>query len=500
LDIIEDLNINSSIEKKNYDNLLAKNKELNLLNDKYKRDLFEFNEKIKLKDIEILELKSNLLRSNKEKDINNSNNNLNNNTNINININNIKKNSLYKETINSPMKNIINANKQPLNNNNDINELERYQDLAIFNTRRSSSSININNSGKKLSINNSQRKKSNISNSQSYSNEKLFDRKIDKKSKKKTLPRFFIEIGFKLFFEGIKRSNLIFIEEKNMSNEKITDNNYKENILLKNIFGYLDVNSILNYSNTCREKRKSSLILLEKSLKIKKENLSLVYNKINKQYSSILSEKKFELSLSTSSALKILNKPTTMDMINKKPSSFNSPIILMIYQLLLQILKLSNDAIKLDIDQCLDVLKNLIKNKLNTIGFGKNFLLNILSLKLIHYLNLGDYLKQYTQEMKLDDEDIKKIFHILRKYNIENIDLSVVGKLCKNTGMISFFVKDAVNYFGIEKEIDKKLVKRRTRSATMFKLLDNLDKGGMIILKYDFKINSLKSIIDKYDG
>jgi len=143
---------------------------------------------------------------------------------------------------------------------------------------------------------------------------------------------------------------------------------------LHNIFNFLDLNSILNYSNISKEKRKSSLIIIEQSLRNKNEKLNFIYNKISKEYSTILSEKKFELSLSTSSALKILNKPSTMDMINKKPVSYSSPVILMIYQLLIQILKISHDAKKLDIDQCLDLLRNLIKNKLGDIGFGKFFL------------------------------------------------------------------------------------------------------------------------------
>ncbi len=141
---------------------------------------------------------------------------------------------------------------------------------------------------------------------------------------------------------------------------------------MRNIFNYLDLNSIINYSSTSKEKRKSCFFLLEESLKIKKEKLNLIYENINKKYSKILCEKKFELSLSTLSALKLLNKPTTLDMIFIKPPSFNSSIILMIYQLLLQILRLSYDARKLDIDQCLDILRNLIKNKINNIGFGIN--------------------------------------------------------------------------------------------------------------------------------
>ena len=143
---------------------------------------------------------------------------------------------------------------------------------------------------------------------------------------------------------------------------------------MHNIFNFLDLNSILNYSNISKEKRKSSLIIIEQSLRNKNEKLNFIYNKISKEYSTVLSEKKFELSLSTSSALKILNKPSTMDMINKKPVSYSSPVILMIYQLLIQILKISHDAKKLDIDQCLDLLRNLIKNKLGDIGFGKFFL------------------------------------------------------------------------------------------------------------------------------
>jgi hypothetical protein len=192
------------------------------LNDKLKKDLIDFNEKIKLNDIEILNLKSKILNSYMGNEISVNKNSENTN---NININNIRKNSLKKEIINSPNKTHNDKNNY-LVNNNFMQDDERSKNLSNFNLiHRSSSAVYKNNSDKKLSIKNYPRKISNIKTNLSNSNEKIYVDKInkkinkdnfnkDEKINKKSIPRFFIEIGFKLFFDGIKRSNLR-INEKN---------------------------------------------------------------------------------------------------------------------------------------------------------------------------------------------------------------------------------------------------------------------------------------------
>ena len=101
--------------------------------------------------------------------------------------------------------------------------------------------------------------------------------------------------------------------------------------------------------------------------------------------------------------------------------------------------------------------------------------------------------------MKLEDEEIEKVIMILKANNTTSIDLGAVGKLCKNTGMLSFFVKDSVNHFGLEDEKDKKFIKRRTRGDSMFKLVGNLDKGYIIREEFDAKLISLNKMIEKYD-
>jgi len=74
-----------------------------------------------------------------------------------------------------------------------------------------------------------------------------------------------------------------------------------------------------------------------------------------------------------------------------------------------------------------------------------------------------------------DEDNIEKIREILKKYNIKKIDLALLGKLCKTTGMIAFFLKDALSYCGLDEENEKKLVKRRTRSGSMMKLLSDTE-------------------------
>lgn len=86
-------------------------------------------------------------------------------------------------------------------------------------------------------------------------------------------------------------------------------------------------------------------------------------------YKSILVEKRFELSLSTASAIKILNRPSSTDIYNKDLNYFSNPLILMCYQLLFQVSKVVENAISLDITEVLEIIRSTILKKLNT-GYG----------------------------------------------------------------------------------------------------------------------------------
>jgi len=119
-----------------------------------------------------------------------------------------------------------------------------------------------------------------------------------------------------------------------------------------------------------------------------KKNKIEEYIKLTKSYyKSILVEKNFELSLSTNSSIKILNRPSSIDVYSKDINYFSNPLLLMCYQLLFQISQVVENAISLDITEVLNLIRNTILKKLNTgFGLGKFYLRNIkYSIKILDF-------------------------------------------------------------------------------------------------------------------
>lgn len=108
----------------------------------------------------------------------------------------------------------------------------------------------------------------------------------------------------------------------------------------------------------------------------KLEIFKLNLKKYNGIYRLIVLDKKFELSLSTISAFKILNKPSSLDVFNNDLDYFSLPAKNMIYQLLFQISKVFENTIETDLFKILEYIKNIITTKLNpTFGLGKIILI-----------------------------------------------------------------------------------------------------------------------------
>jgi len=80
---------------------------------------------------------------------------------------------------------------------------------------------------------------------------------------------------------------------------------------------------------------------------------------------------------------------------------------------------------------------------------------------------------------------------------MKKIDLALMGKLCKTTGMIAFYIKDALNYCGLELEKDKNLVKRRTRSGSMINLLADVDSYSNESEKLKKNLDYLEYLLNK---
>lgn len=117
---------------------------------------------------------------------------------------------------------------------------------------------------------------------------------------------------------------------------------------------------------------------------------------------------------------------------------------------------------------------------------------------MIIIITKGDYIKSLASKACFDDDNIEKLRIILKKYDMKKIDLALMGKLCKTTGMIAFFIKDALSYCGLDVEKEKNIVKRRTRSGSMIKLLSDVDICNIEKEKLVKNIPHLENLVKKY--
>lgn len=143
----------------------------------------------------------------------------------------------------------------------------------------------------------------------------------------------------------------------------------QQNVWNEMIFPFLGKESLISFSMTSKKNMKLSIKFFFDGLNEKKKSVDELVKVSNDFYKSILFEKRFELSLSTTSAIKILNKPLSLEVYNKDITYFSNPLILMCYQLLFQISKVIENAIALDINEVLEMIRNLVLNKLNP-GYG----------------------------------------------------------------------------------------------------------------------------------
>jgi len=116
----------------------------------------------------------------------------------------------------------------------------------------------------------------------------------------------------------------------------------------------------------------------------------------------------------------------------------------------------------------------------------------------LNYFFLGDYIKTLSTKACLDDENIDKLKRILKKYDMKKIDLSLMGKLCKTTGMIAFYLKDVLSYCGLDLEKEKSIVRRRTRCGSMMNILNYKDICSHEKEKVKKSLNHLEKLVKKF--
>lgn len=188
-----------------------------------------------------------------------------------------------------------------------------------------------------------------------------------------------------------------------------------------------------------------------------------------------MQDQHFQLSASANSALKILNNAKYLDIFSKDNEYFDNNNFLPIYKILLQFNKAADDNLNTPSSEFVDFLKNYFKEKAAHNG-------------------LGEFIKSLPKECDFSEDNIKKISDIMNFYKLATVDCGSLGKMCKTTGIISFFVKDALVYCGLD--IDKKVKDTKsTDRVNVFK--DNLDINFMKSTSEKI-LSNIESLLVKY--
>jgi hypothetical protein len=193
---------------------------------------------------------------------------------------------------------------------------------------------------------------------------------------------------------------------------------------------------------------------------LKLENINSTFNYSKKRFENVLGDYSFQLSPSTNAAFKILNnskylEPFAFDNIH----NFENPNLLQIYRLLFQFTKIFDNNLKQDNKQYINTFTQFLRDK----------------------NNLGEYMKSIAKSCDFSPENIEKVKEIYDFYQIKTIDCGAIGKQCRTTGIIAFFVKDALVFCGIDNDKDKK-PKDAKQSERVTLIKDNSDLMSMKLI------------------
>jgi hypothetical protein len=124
------------------------------------------------------------------------------------------------------------------------------------------------------------------------------------------------------------------------------------------------------------------------------------------------------------------------DVFSNDNSYFNNINLLPVYRLLFQFSKVCDGNLQMDTDQFINKFKIYFKENSK---------------------KLSQVLKALPNICDFSDVNIEKIKHITDFYNMSTIDCAMLGKICKTTGILGFFVKDALAYCGLESTLERKI-------------------------------------------
>ena len=226
------------------------------------------------------------------------------------------------------------------------------------------------------------------------------------------------------------------LEEKNknvFNNKSLNIINAVNNIKHLNewvkILDYLSKTDKLNFAKQNKERFKILNFHFNENENKEKHLINLI-----KEYSTLNKEIKFEIGVTTISALKLLNTEKYLEVF-KDYNNLKDNRLQIVYKLLTKLANLFE-----------------MKEEDNFIfKFCDYILLTSKSQK------IGDYLK--CLNFNLDIDNILEIIKLIKKSNLKSIETGLIGKLERTTGIISFLVKDILVYLGLdlnEKEKNEK--------------------------------------------
>lgn len=270
-----------------------------------------------------------------------------------------------------------------------------------------------------------------------------------------------------------KNLNLQLITQKGFNYKiKIIHKNLQKNSVWASVFSFLSSNDQINFSISNKEKGVNVLLYWLDFIYTKHLHLKKRKSFTAARYNDSITSTKFQLSHFSNSALKILNNNNHIKVIEQDNSIFTeNNSIISIYKIFFQFSK-KNFSFEND-NNFINEMKADMKQETQTKNIG-----------------LGDYLKNEILKFDFSNENIDKILHIMSSYNITSINNSEISKKCKTTGIISFLVKDALVFAGIESDQKTKSseIKERNNLHEEKKQLIQLNSQYELLTK---KINDI---------
>ena len=269
----------------------------------------------------------------------------------------------------------------------------------------------------------------------------------------------------------------------NNNNNKITFKTLIEIDLLKNITKYLTNSELIIFYSSSKKYFFSLLnSYLNSILKDYKKLFDLVLNQTMENKLSTLEVKfkaedfeilpEFKLNKGTIRAIECLKESLYIKIFKNEVSMKILEEIEIIYKILFQLIDKDNFV------------------KIN----DKKIFWNEISKFLLENMNenLANYVNDIAKKFDFSEKNIVKIKKICKDKNIENINPSYMGKLCGTTGLISFVIKDALEYSGIIE--DKKTPPLRIKKNYEYQkeIIDNIEKYISIIKKIEENNNNNK--------